>query len=118
VRDLVLLLLEAGGLADLVAEVVQLGAANLAAASDLDSNNLGRVHGERALDADAERDLANREGLTIACAVTADDRALENLDTLTSTLDDLVAHLDVVSDLEGRQVVTDLLLLYGANDVH
>ena len=58
------LLLDLGGLADLVAEVVQLSAANGALARDFDLVDLGGMHRESALDAHAEADLANGEGLT------------------------------------------------------
>ena len=62
----VLALADAGAAADAAAQVVELRAPDVAAAGHLDPLDLGRVHGERALDADAERLLADGEGLARA----------------------------------------------------
>ena len=72
-------LADAGALADPVAQVVELGATDVAAGGDLDLLDLRRVHGERALDADAERLLADGERLAGAVALALDDDALEDL---------------------------------------
>lgn len=117
-RGLVALLLETSGLADLVAEEVELGAADLAAADDLDLLDLRRVNREGTLDTHTEADLADGEGLTVRSTMTAGDDALEHLGTLASTLDDLVVDLDGIADVERRQVFTNLLQLYCADDVH
>ena len=76
---------------------------------DLDADDLRRVHGERALHADSEADLADGERLAVARAVAADDDALEDLDALAAALDDLVADLDGITDAEVRQIVAELL---------
>src|SRR3954467_4369352 len=94
-RDDVALLLDLGGLAAQLAEVVQLGAADVTAGHDLDLLDDRGVHREGALDADAEADLADGEGLADAAALTADDDALEDLDARAVALD----HADV--DLHG-----------------
>src|SRR5690349_10247921 len=52
---------DAGGFAAQSTEIVQLGAADLAAGDDLDLLQAGRVQREGALDADAVGDLADRE---------------------------------------------------------
>ena len=57
-------LADARPLADAIAQVVELGAPHVTAGGDLDLLDLRRVDRERALDADAERLLAHREGLT------------------------------------------------------
>ena len=74
------LLLDLGLLAAQVAQVVQLGAAHVTAGHDLDLLDDRGVHREGALDADAEADLADGEGLAEAAALAADDDALEDLD--------------------------------------
>src|SRR5215218_2596481 len=67
-RAQVAALADARPLAHAAAQVVELGPAHIAARSHLDPLDLRRVHGECALDADAERLLAHREGLAHAMA--------------------------------------------------
>src|SRR3954468_16758911 len=92
-RDDVALLLDLGGLAAQLAEVVQLRPADVAAGHDLDLLDDRGVHGEGALDAHAEADLADGEGLADATTLTADDDALEDLDARAVALDH--AHVDL-----------------------
>ena len=66
---------------------------------------VGRVHREGALDADAEADLADGEGLAEAGALAADDRALEDLDPLLGALDHPHVHLERVARSEVGDVV-------------
>ena len=95
-RTHVAALADAGALADAAAEVVELRAAHVAAGGDLDALDLRRVHGERALHADAEGLLADREGLAHAFALALDDDALEDLRTATRALDDLEVDLHAI----------------------
>src|SRR5690606_6301023 len=99
------LLPDAGLLAREVAQVVQLRAAHVTAGDDLDLVDGRGVHGEHALHADAEGDLADAEGLAHAVALAANDVALEDLDTGAVALDDLHVHLDVVAGAEGGHVL-------------
>src|SRR2546423_10367502 len=69
----------ARGLAAEVAQVVELRAADAATPHQFDATDDGAVHGEDALDADAEADLAHREGLARAVALARDADALERL---------------------------------------
>jgi hypothetical protein len=101
-RTRVAALADAGGLADAIAQVVELGAPDVAAGGDLDALDLRRVHGERPLDADAEGLLADGEGLAHPLALTLDDHALEDLRAATLTLDDLEVDADPVARTEGR----------------
>ena len=101
-RARVAALADAGALADAAAQVVELRAADVAAGGDLDALDLRRVHGERALDADAEGLLADREGLAHAFALALDDHALEHLGPPARALDDLEVHADAVAGLEAR----------------
>src|SRR5688572_5078011 len=87
------LFLNLRGLPGPAAQVVELGAADIAEGHDLDLRDDRRVHGERALDADAEAHLAHGEGLAHAGALAADDRALEHLDALAVAFDD--AHVNL-----------------------
>src|SRR5699024_7599822 len=99
------LLPDAGLLAGEVAQVVQLRAAHVAAGDDLDLVDGRGVHGEHALDADAEGHLADPEGLAHAVALATDDVALEDLDAGAVALGDLHVHLDVVAGAECGDVL-------------
>src|ERR1700685_1997700 len=63
-------------LADLAAKVIELRAVHVADGAHLDLVDLRRMERERALDADAERVLPHREGLTRAGALSLDDDPL------------------------------------------
>src|SRR5512132_1778205 len=72
------LLADLGGLTDAVAQVVELGPADITPADDLDLGDGRGVQRERALDTDAVTDLAHLERLADARAGTADDDTLEH----------------------------------------
>src|SRR5512134_1896020 len=82
-------LAERGGLADPVAEEVELRASCNAVTDHLDLLDARRVHHEGALHADAARDAANGDLLVQAAAAHAHYGALEDLDPLTGSLDHL-----------------------------
>ena len=114
---------DAGRLAAAVAQVIELGAADLAAAHDLDGLDQRRVDREDALDALAVGNLANREVLLEARAGAGDADALIGLDAGARTFGD--AHLDAdrVARLEfgERALGFDLGGLFGlelTDDVH
>ena len=88
-------LLDLGRLPVTLAQVVQLGPADVAQRRHLDLGDGRRVHRERPLDADAEAHLAHGEGLLHPAALAPHDRALEDLHPLPVALD----HPDV--DLDG-----------------
>ena len=71
-----------GALADPAAQVVELRPADVAARDDLELLDLRRVHREGPLDADAERLLADGEGLARAAALARDHDPLEDLGAL------------------------------------
>src|SRR4051794_17119914 len=91
------LFLDLGGLPAQIAQVVQLGAADVAAGDQLDPVQVRGMYREGPLDADAEADLANGEGLADAAALAADDVTGEDLDPGAGALDDLHMHLDRVT---------------------
>src|SRR5262249_19681663 len=86
-----LLLRDAGSLAAPAAQVIELGAADLAAAHDLDGVDHRRIDREHALDPLAIGDLADREVLVQSGAGAADADALVGLHTGALPFD----HLDV-----------------------
>src|SRR3954447_17142778 len=103
-RSAVALLLDLGSLAAQLAQVVQLRAADVATGHQLDAVQVRGVHRERPLDADAETDLADREGFPNATTLTADDVPGEDLDPGAGALDDLDVHLDGVARPEIRKI--------------
>ena len=108
-------LAHARALADAIAQVVELGAAHVAARGDLDALDLRRVHREHALDADAERLLAHGERLAHAMSLTLDDDPLEHLHAAARALDHLKVDLDPIA---GRELgdAAQLRALDGVDD--
>src|SRR5450759_4455803 len=84
-------------LSDAIAQVVELGAAHVAAGGQLDALDLRGMQGKHALHANAEGLLANREGLAGAVALALDDHALEDLHAAASALDHLEVDLHAVA---------------------
>ena len=114
---------DARRLAAQAAQVIELGAAHLAAAHQLDRVDHRRVEREHALDALAVGNLADREVLLDAAAGAADADALVGLDAGALAFDHLdvddhgVARLEVRNVLAGGELV-ELLLLELLNEVH
>src|SRR5215813_11624533 len=102
---MVLLLDDAGSFAATPAQVIELGAAHLAAAQDLDRVDHGRIERKDALHALAVRNLAHGEILVEARARAADANALIGLDAGALALD----HLDVDEDGVARREIRDRL---------
>src|SRR5215213_7634146 len=111
--------LDACGLAAQVAQVVELGAADAAAAYHLDLADDGAVNGEDALDADAEAGLAHGEGLADAVALARDADALERLEALLRLrLLDAHVHAHRVARREVRDVRAPLRAVHTVQAVH
>src|SRR4051794_25385633 len=108
-------LAHAGALADPAAQVVELGAPDVAAGRHLDLLDLRAVQGERSLDADAEGLLADREGLAHAVALALDDHTFEDLRAAPRALDDLEVDLQAISGLETGDAA-QLRALEGVDD--
>src|SRR6516165_11347922 len=116
---LVAALLDPCGLSAQFPEVVQLGPADAAPADRLDLVDRGAVHREGALHADAIADLADREGLPGAAALTPDHHALEYLDPRAVTLGDPDVDLQRIPGPEVRDVRPGLGLLdFGDGGMH
>src|SRR4051812_47570287 len=98
-------LLDLGGLAAQVAQVVELRPPHVATGDDLDLLEDRRVQREGALDTDPEGDLADGEGAADAGALDPDADALEDLDARAVALDDLDVHLEGVAGAELGDVV-------------
>ena len=110
-------LLDASLLAAQVAQVVKLRAADAATAGDLDGLSVRGVNREGTLNADAEGDLADGEGLADAGALTTDANTLEELCTLVVALDNLYVYVEGIAWAEGRDIVAQLCCIDLVNDV-
>src|SRR5262249_49479840 len=119
----VLLLDDAGRLAAQIAQVIELGAAHLAAAHHLDRVDHRRQHGEHALHALAIGDLAHPHALVDAAAGPADAHAFIGLHAGAIAFDHLdvddhgVARRETRNLLAGGKLV-ELLFLELLNEVH
>ena len=102
------LLAPPGLLAHAVAQVVELGAADVTLEGALDLLDLRRVERERALHAHPEALLAHREGLAGGRALALDHSALEHLHPAALALDDLEMHAHGVARTEVWVVVAEL----------
>ena len=100
----------AGALAHLVAQVVELRPPDVAAGGHLELLDLGRVQRERPLDADAEGLLAHCEGLARAAALALDHDPLEDLGAAAGPLDDLEVHAHAVTGGKSRPLLEGSLL--------
>src|SRR5215467_927387 len=114
---------DAGRLAAPSAQVIELGAAHLAAAHDLDRVDHRRIDREHALHALAVGDLAHREVLVEAVAGAPDTDALIGLDAGALALDHLDVHQDGVARLEVGDLLAGgqlghLLFFEFLNEVH
>lgn len=106
-----------GAFADAIAEVIEFGAADLAAARDLDQGDAWSVQREHALDAFAGGNFAHGVGGIDAAAFSRDTEAGKDLDTLFAPLDHAGVDFEAVTDLEVGDVF-DLLLFDFIDDVH
>src|SRR6516162_9471589 len=104
-RAMVLPLGDARRLAAAAAQVIELGAAHLAAAHDSDGIDHRRIQRENALHALAVGDLAHREILVEAGARTPDADSLVRLDTGALALD----YLDIDENGVARSELRDFL---------
>src|SRR6185503_13132667 len=103
-------LAEGRGLADPLAQEVQLGATNLAVTQDLDLVDPRAVDLERPFHADTGCDPADRDRPGDASAAQSHHDALEDLDALAVALDDLGGDLHGVTRGDLGQVGTELVL--------
>ena len=83
-----------------VAQVVQLGAANLTNLVDSDAVDVGRLDGEDTLHTNGARHLANGKALLVAMTADLDNYTAVQLDTLLVALDNLVSYGYGVTSLE------------------
>jgi hypothetical protein len=103
------------------AQVVQLGAAHIAAALDFDAGDQRAVGLERTLHAFAAGDLAHREAAVEAAVALGDHDAFVGLHALAGAFDDAHADDDRVTGHEIGDLLAeagDFFLLEGFDEVH
>ena len=101
-----------------VAQIIEFCTTDNTLAENVDLLDAREMYREHTLNADTVGDAANRERLTDTRALTADDDALEHLDTLPGTLDDLCMNAARGTGSQIRDIRSTLLLFLGYDDVH
>src|SRR5699024_9411291 len=107
-----------GSLAYAAAQVVQLGAADLTVAHNLELCNVRGVYRERLLNANTVGNTAHGNRLIDARVLLVHDNALKNLNTLAVAFLDLRVYLNGITDLKLRQVALELLLGQYFDQIH
>ena len=98
-------------LANAIAEEIQLGPTNDAAAFDFDLGNPWAVQRKFSLDAFTGNNPANREHFAAARAAFSDHGATENLDAFLGTFQNFVVDVDSVPNFKLRNVFLEAGLL-------
>src|SRR5215203_564392 len=112
------LLLDASGTPGEATQVIELGAANAAASSHFDLVDARRMDEKGPLDPDPVCGKAsNRKVLVDSARAPPDDDALEDLDALPVTFDDLGVNTHSVAWAERRNIWFELLRLELTNDL-
>ena len=107
-----------GSLTHAATQIVQLGAANLTVAPNLELRDVRGVYREGLLDAYTVGNTADGNRLVNAGVLLGNDDAFENLNTLTVAFLDLRVYLYGIADLEFRQVALELLLGQYFDQIH
>lgn len=107
-----------GALANTVAEVVKLGAADFAFVGYFNLGDTWGVNREYALDTFAVGDLTNGECCVDTAAALGDNEACEDLDTLFATFDNAAMDFDRVTYVWDDDVFLELLLFDFFDDCH
>ena len=92
-------------------EIIELSSSDLTFAYDLDVVDLGAVYGKDSLNTYAVRNTTDGDRLRKSGSLSSDNISFENLDTLLSTFLDLEVSLYVITDLNIRIVILDILTL-------
>ena len=103
---------------DSAAEVVKLSATNLTLADNVNCYYVGRVEGERLLNATTVSDSSYSESRRNACLVTSDNSTLVHLNSFSRTLYDLVVYTNRVTDFELGYLCFELLVCKSLNKIH
>jgi len=105
-----------GALADAVAKVVQLGAADFATAGNFDFRDAWGVHGEYALDAFAVGDFADGKRSVHSGTFTGDHEASENLNAFFASFNNPAVDFYRIADVEILDFWFELFLFDFLND--
>ena len=108
---LVQLFLDTGRSTATLAEIIELGLANVTAPFNTDAIDLGAVRLERSLHTDAMRYLPNRKRRVKASIPLADHHAFIGLKSLTVAFPDPHLNNDGIARSEIRQITFQLIIL-------
>jgi len=105
------LLLNTGSLTRELAQIVQLGAANLTMLVHFNAVDVGRIQGEDTLHTYGARHLTNSETLLVTVTYDLNDHTTVELDTLLRTLDNFVTNGDGIARGESLELLASLFSL-------
>ena len=110
--------LDLGRLAHAVAQVVQLGSADFAAANGLHGDDAGRMDGEDLLAAHTVGNAPHGDGLVDAAMLSGDDGALERLGALAAAFLDAKSDANGVAHVHLRQLGLHVVCGKRLNEIH
>ena len=111
--------LNLGCLALTIAQIVQLGAANLTVTDQLNMVHTGRIDRESTFNTNAIGHTANRKCFTDAAIALGDNSAFESLQTFTVAFNNLHPYTYGITDVDLGQIAANLFCFDGAdNFVH
>src|SRR5208282_3508011 len=106
----------AGRLAGELAQVVELGAADIAAAQNLNLLDARRMQGENPLDADSVRYFAHRKSRAVAAAIDLDHDPFELLEPLLLAFNDLDLNSQRIAGAKRGQILAQSTILEFLDD--
>ena len=109
------LFLNLGCLTNSVTQIVELSTSYLTLTDNVYLFYVGRVNREGLLYATAVRNTSYRERLGDSAAMLSNDSSFEHLDSLASTLLDLVVNTDRVTNVDNRNLGLQLLVCKSLN---
>ena len=112
------LLFDLRSLTDSATQIVQLSASDLTLTGGLNLYYVGRVDGERLLNSATVRNTSYSKGLGDTAAVLGNNRALKQLNSFAGTFLDAAVNTNVVSNLDRRYILLELLICQNLNEIH
>lgn len=112
------LFFDLGRLTNSVAEIVEFSTSDVTGTGDINCNDVGRMDREGLLNTNSVRHTSYSEGLGNAAAMFSDDGAFEHLNSLAGSLFDTVVNTHVVTYVDSRKLLLELLVCNSCNVIH
>ena len=112
------LFFDLGSLTDSVAQIVEFCTSDITGTGDIDSNNVGRMDREGLLDSDSVRNTSYGESLGDSTAMLGNNGSLKHLNSLAGSFFDAVVNTHIVTDIDDRKLLFELLVRNSCNVIH